>query len=104
MIYITYKQDELDNSVVQNVWMTGSKNPKKSYSKFLVNKARTIFGIEINPNWFNIVSHINHNSNAKDYDYRAKEEKWNEFLKQHTLDFYIEKHLKGEKMLFKIIY
>lgn len=105
MIYITYQYDDFMESLsVKNVWDISCRdNPKMAYSKFLVKKSKE-FNIIINPKWFNIMNHKDNNTHLTNCDYSIKEKQWNEFLKNNSLDFFIENVLKGKKIEFKNLY
>jgi hypothetical protein len=100
MIYIThYYNTEFRH--IKNLWQLESETDVKDlYSKFLISESLNQ-GIIINPHWYNLINHKDHHPNLTVSEYKKQDKYWRRYLKDHSLDWYIEQKLNGVKLKFK---
>lgn len=102
MLYITYRNSRLDATKIEvhRIWELERNIPVKyMYHKWIIDQSRFL-DINIDKRTYVCLS-INDNSHLSELEYIKKQSTWRGYLRQWSIDRYIEVYLKGTKRNFE---
>lgn len=101
MIVIVNKLDDYLDHYIHSVWDT-VENAEERYCSYLVEKGSDL-GLVINPHWCNVMDREKYHKSLTEDEFWKAEKEYKEFLRKHTIEWYIEHKLGGRKLEHKTI-
>lgn len=103
MIYVLFELGEsYECSNIQSVWEV-DVNVQDAKREFFLNAAKQR-NIVINPHWFNIMNHSDHNSHLTKIEYSKVAKEWKKFLSFWNTRKFLVDILKAKEVEFEILY
>lgn len=102
MVYIKQKTDCDGFNYVKSVWDVDCDDVESAYKDFMI-KSSEEMNIVINPHWLNVMNHDIHNSHLDEEEFKTLVKKWEGFLRDWSIEKFIEKKLDGVKIEYKTL-